>query len=400
MDSPSKMHVVLVVDDDELILSTLRGLFALETDYEVITQNDPRAALEEAGRRPIDVVISDFLMPQMNGVEFLRHLRKQQPEAVRILLTGFADKENAIRAINEVGLYQYVEKPWKNEDLLLLLRNAVNQKTLQQQLSEKVSALEQLVREHRDLTDRHRLLERELDMAARVQRSLLPSSLPAVDGFRFAWHYQPSTALGGDYYDFGTSRDSTVLLVSDVSGHGAQASLVSMLIKATFQDLVTRADGPVQLLEQMNAHLNRFLPMGMFAGATVIWFRAGSSKFQIINAGLPYPFILRARELRVDQIPLGGLPLGLFGESLPVGYECQERELDPNDVLLVATDGLGDIRGLDDEFFEKSGLPSALQNLTGKAGEAVIEQLLRQAAEFSNGRNYPDDISVVAVTKT
>jgi sigma-B regulation protein RsbU (phosphoserine phosphatase) len=237
-------------------------------------------------------------------------------------------------------------------------------------------------------------------MAARVQRSLLPSNFPTVDGFSFAWHYQPSTALGGDYYDFGTSSDSTVLLVSDVSRHGVQASLVSMLIKATFQDLVTRAEGPVQLLEQMNSHLNRFLPMGMFAGATVIWFRAGSSKFQIINAGLPYPFILRARELRVDQIPLGGLPLGLFGESLPVGYECQERELDPNDVLLVATDGLGDIRGLDDEFFEKSGLPSALQNLTGKAGEAVIEQLLRQAAEFSNGQNYPDDISVVAVTKT
>lgn len=400
MDSPSKTPVVLVVDDDELILSTLRGLFALETDYEVITQNDPRAALEEAGRRPIDVVISDFLMPQMNGVEFLGRFRKQQPEAVRILLTGFADKENAIRAINEVGLYQYVEKPWKNEDLLLLLRNAVQQKTLRQQLSEKVSALEQLVREHRDLTDRHRLLERELDMAARVQRSLLPSSLPAVDGFRFAWHYQPSTALGGDYYDFGTSRDSTVLLVSDVSGHGVQASLVSMLIKATFQDLVTRADGPVQLLEQMNAHLNRFLPMGMFAGATVIWFRAGSSKFQVTNAGLPYPFILRARDLRVDQIPLGGLPLGLFGETLPVGYECQERELEPNDVLLVATDGLGDIRGIDDELFEKSSLPSVLRDLPGKTGEAVIEQLLRQAAEFSSGRSYPDDISLVAVTKT
>ena len=182
MDSPSKTPVVLVVDADELILSTLRGLFALETDYEVITRNDPRAALEEAGRRPIDVVISDFLMPQMNGVEFLGHLSKQQPEAVRILLTGFADKENAIRAINEVGLYQYVEKPWKNEDLLLLLRNAVNQKTLRRQLSEKVSALDQLVREHRELADRHQVLERELDMAARVQRSLLPSSLPAVDG--------------------------------------------------------------------------------------------------------------------------------------------------------------------------------------------------------------------------
>src|SRR5688572_25044030 len=98
--SPS---TILIVDDDALITTSLQGLFALETDYHILTFNDPRAAEQEAARRPIDVVISDFLMPAMNGVELLKRVRAKQPEAVRILLTGFADKENAIRAINEVA---------------------------------------------------------------------------------------------------------------------------------------------------------------------------------------------------------------------------------------------------------------------------------------------------------
>ncbi len=396
----SKAPTILLVDDDELIISSLRGLFTLETDYELVTRTDPKLALEEVRRTPIDIVITDFLMPQMNGVDFLKQVRVLQPEAVRILLTGFADKENAIRAINQVGLYRYLEKPWDNEDLLLLVRNALQEKTLRRQLTEKVSELDRLVQQHLELTDRHRLLERELDMAARVQRSLLPSELPKVDGFRFSCHYQPSTRLGGDYYDFAERQDSTIVLVSDVSGHGVQASLVSMLIKATFQEVARQAEGPARLLAEMNSRLHRFLPTGMYAGATVVWIPAASASVRVTNAGLPYPFILRASG-RVDQIPLSGLPLGMFGESMPDAYDSQTRDLAPGDVLLICTDGLGEIRQQNgEEFFQDRRLPLALQELAGKQGDAVIEALLREASEFRNEAGWCDDISMVTVTKT
>ncbi len=72
-------------------------------------------------------------MPQMNGIEFLKEVRRLQPEAVRLLLTGYADKENAIRAINEVGLYHYLEKPWDNQAMLNIIRNALEEKSLRQQ---------------------------------------------------------------------------------------------------------------------------------------------------------------------------------------------------------------------------------------------------------------------------
>ncbi|NIQ57381.1 MAG: response regulator, partial [Gammaproteobacteria bacterium] len=83
----------------------------LETSYRVLTYTSPEAALEELDGRPVHVVLADFYMPDMDGITFLKEVRERSPQATRILLTGYADKENAIRAINEAGLYYYLEKP-------------------------------------------------------------------------------------------------------------------------------------------------------------------------------------------------------------------------------------------------------------------------------------------------
>src|SRR4051812_44912405 len=106
------MTVVYVVDDDRLVTESLSRALQLETDWEVRAFNDGARALESMPALPPDVVLSDFKMPGMDGIAFLRKVRAAQPDAVLILLTGYADKESAIRAINEVGIWQYVEKPW------------------------------------------------------------------------------------------------------------------------------------------------------------------------------------------------------------------------------------------------------------------------------------------------
>ena len=398
--SSVKNPTILLVDDDELILSSLRGLFTLETEYELLSFSDPKEALQEVERRPIDVVISDFLMPEVNGVDFLREVRRVQPEAVRILLTGFADKENAIRAINEVALYQYVEKPWDNEDLLLLVRNALQEKSLRHQLSEKLGELDRLIREHTDLSDRHRSLERELEMAARVHRSLFPVEMPQVEGFGFEGYYQPCEALGGDYYDVVQTSRGTILLLTDVTGHGAQAALTSMLIKASFHDAASEADTPQALLHEMNVRLHRFLPSGMFASGAVVWVTHGESSLSVTNAGLPYPFVLCGPLNRYDEIPLGGLPLGMFGEEVPVEYDTRPLNLDPGDVLLVASDGLGEIRRDGEEQFQDKALHDALREVIGRDGREVIEGLVDRARQFNGSDQYEDDLTLLAITKT
>ena len=372
----------------------------LETNYELLEFSDPREALTEVARRPVDLVISDFLMPEVNGVDFLGEVRKLQPEAVRILLTGFADKGNAIRAINEVGLYQYLEKPWDNEDLLLLVRNALQEKSLRRQLTEKVGDLDRLIREHADLSDRHSSLERELEMAARVQRGLLPQQIPPIEGFRCAEFYQPCDALGGDYYDVAQTPHGTALLLTDVTGHGVQAALASMLIKASFHDAASQAEAPEALLREMDRRLYRFLPSDMYACGALVWIRSGEPSLSVTNAGLPYPFVLCTSPKRFDEIPLGGLPLGMFGEEVPVDYDTRQLDLSPGDVLVVASDGLGEIRRRSGEQFQDQALRGALGELTGRDGSAVIRGLVDRARQFDDGEGCNDDLTLLAITKT
>ena len=135
-------YSVFIVDDEEVVATSISTLLTLETDYNVLTFNSPSEALDALRVQEVDLVISDYLMPgEMNGVEFLLELKELQPDAIRILLTAYADKENAIRAINEVGLYQYVEKPWDNDALLLLIRNGL---LLQREITKRKQSEEAL----------------------------------------------------------------------------------------------------------------------------------------------------------------------------------------------------------------------------------------------------------------
>jgi DNA-binding NtrC family response regulator len=142
MENHISQPLVLIVDDEEIVTSSLRNLFRLRTSYRHVTHTSPIEALQEAERNTFDLVITDYLMPGMDGIAFLTRFKELQPQAVRILLTGYADKESAIRAINEVGLYQYIEKPWDNDTLLMVVRNALERSFLLRSLDQKVRELQ------------------------------------------------------------------------------------------------------------------------------------------------------------------------------------------------------------------------------------------------------------------
>ena len=132
---------IIIVDDEEIVLTSLSSFLTLETEYNVATFESPVKALEHIKVDGCNLVISDYLMPNMNGIEFLSEVRKIKPQIPRIILTGYADKENAIKAINEVGLYQYIEKPWNNEDLLIILRNGLEKQRLLSKLNDKIGEI-------------------------------------------------------------------------------------------------------------------------------------------------------------------------------------------------------------------------------------------------------------------
>jgi DNA-binding NtrC family response regulator len=134
--------VIVIVDDEDMVITSLKAFLALETDYNVQGFTDPAEAAKYFETHPVDVVVSDYLMPKMNGIQLLARAKELQPEAARVLLTGHADKQSAIQAINDVGLYQYLEKPWDNQQLLLVIQSAIERTQLFRNLREKISELD------------------------------------------------------------------------------------------------------------------------------------------------------------------------------------------------------------------------------------------------------------------
>ncbi len=141
---------VLIVDEEDMVITSIRAFLQLETDYKVTGVTEPVEAVKYLETNPVDVVVSDYLMPKMTGLQVLAKAKDLQPEAARVLLTGHADKQSAIQAINEVGLFQYLEKPWDNAQLLLVIQSAIERTKLLRTLREKIAQLDEA---HSNLKD-------------------------------------------------------------------------------------------------------------------------------------------------------------------------------------------------------------------------------------------------------
>jgi DNA-binding NtrC family response regulator len=142
MSNANVRPAVLIVDDEEMVVTSLRALLSLETDYEIHGFTDPEEAVKFMETHLVDVAVADYVMPKLNGIQFLGKSKQLQPEATRVLLTGYADKQSAIRAINELSLFHYLEKPWDNAALLLVIQNAIERAQLIRQLRDKIAELD------------------------------------------------------------------------------------------------------------------------------------------------------------------------------------------------------------------------------------------------------------------
>ncbi len=141
METAVERGSIVIVDDEDMVLTSLSSFLALETEYDVSTFTSAKEALKYIHGNEVDLVISDYLMPEMDGISFLAEVRKINPKIPRIILTGYADKENAIKAIKEVGRFQYIEKPWETEDLRIIIRNGVEKNELLKRLEEKIGEI-------------------------------------------------------------------------------------------------------------------------------------------------------------------------------------------------------------------------------------------------------------------
>jgi diguanylate cyclase (GGDEF)-like protein len=159
---------LLVVDDEAYLLPPLSALLA--NDFEVLTADSAEAAQRVLAARPIDIILSDQKMPRLTGVQLLEWVRHHSPRTVRLLMTGYAEHEDAVEAINRGQVYYYLLKPWRIEELLQILRNAAEKFQLERRQEDLLEELRQskLMLENR-VAERTSELE---DANVQLQRAL------------------------------------------------------------------------------------------------------------------------------------------------------------------------------------------------------------------------------------
>lgn len=115
---------ILCVDDEVNVLKSLKRLF-LDEDYEILTAESGKEGLAVLEQQPVQVVISDYRMPEMDGVTFFKEVHERWPETIRIVLSGYADTAAVVAAINEGQVYRFIPKPWSDDDLKITIAKAV-----------------------------------------------------------------------------------------------------------------------------------------------------------------------------------------------------------------------------------------------------------------------------------
>jgi diguanylate cyclase (GGDEF)-like protein len=133
---------LLVVDDEPYILATLAAL--LSTEFEVLTADSADGAQKVLEQRPVDIILSDQRMPRVSGVQLLEWVRANAPKTVRLLMTGFAELEEAVDAINRSQVFRYIFKPWRADELLETLRSAAHTFLLERSHEHLLEELRQL----------------------------------------------------------------------------------------------------------------------------------------------------------------------------------------------------------------------------------------------------------------
>ncbi len=259
---------------------------------------------------------------------------------------------------------------------------------LQRSFNSMTANLEQLVasQAHKEI------LEKELEIARNLQKSLLPSILPSSDVVDFATLFEPSAAIGGDYFDILRIDDQRLaVVIADVSGHGLPTGLRMAMLKAALVILVEESKRPEEILRRLSEMVRADASdRRTFVTATVavVDFRAG--RLELTNAGHPPTYLVRAAG--VEEILLPGNPLGALGET----YGRTTVELATGDVAVWLSDGLIEAVGAAGEPF---GYDRVREALAGPAPSAALvrDRLLAAVERHVKGRPPDDDRTLVAM---
>jgi serine phosphatase RsbU (regulator of sigma subunit)/anti-sigma regulatory factor (Ser/Thr protein kinase) len=250
----------------------------------------------------------------------------------------------------------------------------------------------QLVRQQQAEALERGRIEQELKIAAIIQQTLLPKSLPAIDGYEVAAYYQPAREVGGDFYEFLYLDDGRIaFIIGDVTDKGVPAALVMATTRTLLRAAAERLTSPGAVLERVNDLLEPDIPARMFVTCLYALLDPKTGLLQFANAGHDLPY--RAGQTGTDELHARGMPLGLMPGMT---YEEKTIQLNPGDTVLLYSDGLAEAHAPDGEMF---GFPRVKALLDHEArGQELIDYLLSELADFTGeGWEQEDDVTLVTL---
>ena len=177
---------ILCVDDEKNVLKALERLF-LDSDYEILTAESGEEGLETlTNNKTIQLVVSDYRMPRMNGVDFLKEVYEKWPDTIRIVLSGYADTASIVEAINDGHIYKFIPKPWNDDELKFTIAKALDHYNVQQKNIQLTSALEERNEELRDINGNLENLVEERTSELMLQNKILTASQNILDSLPLA----------------------------------------------------------------------------------------------------------------------------------------------------------------------------------------------------------------------
>jgi phosphoserine phosphatase RsbU/P len=344
------LQTILVIDDVRTVRLLVRHQLRELECGEILEAADGLEAQRLLESREIDVVVTDLLMPGLDGLALMRWAKTARPHTVWIVLSGVETFDTAVEAV-QLGAFDFLTKPCEPVRLRLTVRNALEHSRSERQrrtllgeleasngaLQRKVEQLEALcgILEHQ--ADE---IQRDLERAESIQRALLPSRMPSLGGFHVETLYRPGHHVGGDLYDVTALDDRhAALIVADACGHGVSAAMLSVLFKRQLRlcDEITGAPlSPARALAEVNVALAESATPGMFVTVAYCLLDTETGEATVASAG--HPPVLWARENgRVETIERTGPALGVDREAR---YDETRIRLDRGDRLLLFSDGV------------------------------------------------------------
>ncbi|MEM9341872.1 MAG: SpoIIE family protein phosphatase [Pseudomonadota bacterium] len=394
---------VLVVDDSRAQLR-LTATVLKRLDFEVLTAESGAAALEVLDAHSVDLILSDWMMPEMSGLDLCRAFRARSSKryVYFILLTSKTGRGDVAEGL-EAGADDFLSKPVNPEELRARIAAGERLVAIQRELENRNKALGETLDVLQSLYD---AIAKDLVEARRLQQSLVPSQSTVLPGGKVSYLLEPCGHIGGDLVGSFYIREGTICVYSiDVAGHGVASALMTARLASYLsnnsreQNVAIRKteDGsfevlqPAEVCAQLNSLILGDLETELYFTMAIAVINPKTGDMTLAQAGHPHPMILR-HDGTTETVGGGGFPIGLIDGAQ---YDQVSERLHPGDRLIMYSDGFTEQTSDGETMLDEDGLATVLTDSAAERGNAFIGALTQALSDFAKGKDFDDDISAI-----